>query len=50
MHFPGNNHVVIVQLESKEFMIPINNDLVELFDVNEKYIVIDIADGLVNSK
>ena len=47
-HFPGNNHVIIVEDESKEFMIPINNDLVKLFDVDEKYIVIDIIDGLVN--
>ena len=50
VHFPGNNHVIVVNFESKEFMIPINNDLMELFDVNEKYIVIDIADGLVDNE
>ena len=39
-----------LKIQSKEFMIPINNDLMELFDVNGKYIVIDIADGLVDNE
>ena len=50
VHFPGNSHVIIIQFESKEFMIPINSDLVELFDVDEKYIVIDVVDGLVDNR
>ena len=50
VHFPGNNHVIIIKFESREFMIPINSDLVELFDVDEKYIVIDVVDGLVDNK
>ena len=49
VHFSGKNDVVIVQYQSEEFMIPINNDLVKLFDVNEKYVIIDIADGLVDN-
>ena len=49
-HFPNNNHVMVVEYESKEFMIPINNDLVKLFDVEEKYIVIDVVDGLVDKQ
>ena len=48
VHFPGNNHVMIIEGESKEFMIPIQTDLIKLFDVNEKYVVIDIIDGLIN--
>ena len=50
VHFPGNNHVIIVEFEFREFMIPINSSLVELFDVDEKYIVIDVVDGLVDKK
>ena len=49
-HFSEDNHILIVENDSKEFMIPINNDLMKFFDVNEKYIVIDIIDGLLNNE
>ena len=48
-HFPGDNHIVIIQLESKEFMIPIKADLIKFFDIEKKYVMIDIADGLVDN-
>ena len=49
-HFAEDNHILIVENDSKEFMIPLNNDLMKFFDVNEKYIVIDIIDGLLNNE
>ena len=49
-HFAEDNHILIVENDSKEFMIPINNDLMKFFDVNKKYIVIDIIDGLLNNE
>ena len=48
LHFKGNNHIMIIQNESKEFMIPIRNDLIKLFDVNKKCVTIEIIDGLVD--
>ena len=49
VHFKGNNHNMIIQNESKEFMIPVRNDLIKLFDVDEKYIIIEIIDGLIDN-
>ena len=39
---------MIIENEQKEFMIPIRNNLIMLFDVDKKYIIIDIIDGLVD--
>ena len=50
LHFKENNHVMIVQNESKEFMIPIRNDLIKLFDVKKKCVIIEIIDGLVDKQ
>ena len=47
VHLP-NNDLMIVDNEGEEFMIPINNDLIELFDFEKKHIIIDIIDGLLN--
>ena len=49
VHLKGNNHNMIIQNESKEFMIPVRNDLIKLFDVDEKYIIIEIIDGLIDN-
>tara|TARA_Y100000994_G_scaffold161052_1_gene132259 strand:+ start:280 stop:807 length:528 start_codon:yes stop_codon:yes gene_type:complete len=48
-HLPGNHHVVILELDSEEFMIPINDYLLKLFDIEKKHVIIDVMDGLVNS-
>jgi len=47
-HFPGNNNVISVKNGEDEFLIPIRMDLIKLFDVKKKKIVMDIIDGLVN--
>ncbi len=47
VHFSENNHVIIVKLGTKELMAPISRDLVKFFDIKKKYVMIDIADGLV---
>ncbi len=49
VHFPGEQHIAIIELNSKEVMIPINNDLLKFFDIKKKHVVIDIADGLVDN-
>ena len=49
VHFKGDNHNMIVQTESKEFMVPVRNDLIKLFDIDEKYIVIEIINGLIDN-
>ena len=38
---------MIVENDLEEFLIPIKMDLIKLFDVKKKYIVMDIIDGLV---
>ena len=48
-HFPGGNNVIIVENNEKEFLIPIRMDLIKLFDVKKKNIVMDIIDGLVEN-
>ena len=40
---------MIVQNELKEFMVPVRNDLIKLFDVDEKYIIIEVIDGLIDN-
>ena len=47
VHFSENNHVIIIGSGTKEFMAPISRDLVRFFDIKKKYVMIDIADGLV---
>ena len=49
VHFKGDNHNMIIQNGSKEFMIPVRNDLIKLFDIDEKYIIIEIIDGLIDN-
>ena len=49
LHFKEDNHVMVIRNESKEFLIPIRNDLIKLFDVDKKYVIIEIIDGLVNN-
>ena len=48
LHFKENNHVMIIQNKNKEFLIPIRNDFIKLFDVDKKCVVIEIIDGLVD--
>ena len=49
LHFNKDNDILLINDEDQEFMIPINNSLIELFDVDKKYLIIDIVDGLVNN-
>ena len=49
IHFPGDNHVMVIEKELKEFMVPVRNDLIKLFDVDEKYIIIEIIDNLIDN-
>tara|TARA_X000001036_G_C20676510_1_gene804395 strand:- start:2132 stop:2668 length:537 start_codon:yes stop_codon:yes gene_type:complete len=48
-HMPGGHDVIILELNSKEFMVPINDYLLKLFDIEKKYVMIDVIDGLVNT-
>ena len=50
IHFPKNNHVMIIENEYKECMIPINSNLIKFFDFDKKHIIIDIIDGLVDNE
>ena len=49
-HMPGRHDVMILELNSKEFMIPINNYLLKLFDIEKKYVMIEVVDGLVDTE
>ena len=49
LHFKGGNHVMVIKNGDKEFLVPIRNDLIKLFDVDERYVIVEIIDGLVNN-
>ena len=49
LHFKGDNHVMVIKNGDKEFLVPIRNDLIKLFDVDERYVIVEIIDGLVNN-
>ena len=40
---------MVIKNGDKEFLVPIRNDLIKLFDVDERYVVVEIIDGLVNN-
>jgi len=48
-HLSGDNNIIIVENNEKEYMLPIKSDFIKLFDFDKKHIIIDIIDGLLDN-